>query len=511
MNIEPREYQINVYKNSINRNTLIVLPTGLGKTVIAAMIIEDFLKSGKKSIFMAPTKPLIMQHYETLKSVLSLDDKTIKAFTGEMDSQDRELDWVTGKVFVSTPQVVFNDYRSGIIDIANFDLLVFDEAHRAIGNYAYVDIAREFLQYKRKLIIGLTASPGGNNEKFEEITKNLGIENVIIKSEKDEDVKKYVKDIDIRVIKIPEPQYVETIKKYIMDIERKISEYLNQNGIRTGRSRKEMAQALQNLIQNAKENRSLFSFVRYVTAAIRIDYVLEYLETQGLEIAFDYLMEMEGSEDSGVRRAMSVLRSYQEYGEMKSAFEKASGMGLENPKMKKILDICEQKLSSTDRIIVFTHFRKTSDILLNYLSKRSDKIRAVRFIGQSDRLSDPGLSQEDQRKIIEDFKAGKYNVLIATSIAEEGLDIPDTDVVIFYEAIPSEIRNIQRRGRTGRTRNGEVYILIYENSRDMAYYFRSIAREKEMKRNIENFRSEKNEEIAMKDGKKNVQKSIFDF
>ncbi|MGC8609666.1 MAG: DEAD/DEAH box helicase family protein, partial [Thermoplasmata archaeon] len=417
MRIEPREYQINVYKNSTDKNTLIVIPTGLGKTIIAAMIIEKYFQAGKKSIFMAPTKPLVMQHFETLKSVLDINDKMIKAFTGEMDNMDREVDWVTGKIFVSTPQVVYNDFKSGIIDIANFDLLIFDEAHRSIGNYAYTDIAREFLQYKKKLIIGLTASPGGNNDKFEEVIKNLGIENVIIKSENDEDVKKYVKDIDIKVIKIPEPQYVASIKKYITDIKDKISDYLNKNGIRSGKSRKDLAGALQDLIDRAKENRSLFSFVRYVTAAIRIDYVLEYLETQGIEIAYNYLREMENSEDSGIKRAMGVLKSNTEYPEMISAFEKAITANEENPKMRKVLEICEEKLSSTDRIIIFTHYRKTSDLLLNYLTKRSEKIRGIRFIGQADKLSDPGLSQDNQRQIIDDFKAGKYNVLIATSIA----------------------------------------------------------------------------------------------
>ncbi|BAB60659.1 translation initiation factor eIF4A [Thermoplasma volcanium GSS1] len=511
VNIEPREYQINVYKNSIDKNTLIVMPTGLGKTLIAAMLIEKFFKENKKSIFLAPTKPLVLQHMATLVKVLGLNNNEICAFTGEVDSQERELRWVTGKIFVSTPQVVLNDMKSGIIDITRFDLIVFDEAHRAVGNYAYVDIASEFLEYKKKLIIGLTASPGGEKGRFQEIVKNLGIENVVVKTEKDEDVRKYIKSIEMHLIKLKEPDQCGAIKDLLKSALDSVLKPLKDQGIKVGRTRKDMAESIQNLINRAKEDRSLFPLVRHLTAAIRIDYIIEYIETQGLDVAYQYVKDMEESQDQSIKRAYSMMKSLDDF---RKAIENMKNVlpGYRNPKMMKVLEICQEKVIAGERAIVFTHFRATSDMLLAYLKNSSDKIKPVRFIGQADRGTDVGLSQEEQRQIIEQFRNGTYNVLIATSIAEEGLDIPDTDVVVFYEAVPSEIRFIQRKGRTGRSRSGEVYILVYENSRDMAYYYRSLKKVSMMNRNIMEYRDEhpytKNER---QENSNNGQRTIFDF
>jgi superfamily II DNA/RNA helicase len=94
------------------------------------------------------------------------------------------------------------------------------------------------------------------------------------------------------------------------------------------------------------------------------------------------------------------------------------------------------------------------------------------------------MTQEQQREVLEKLRCGEANVLIATSIAEEGLDIPEVDHVVFYEPVPSEIRYIQRRGRTGRRVAGKVTILIAEDTVDEAFYWSSISRARKMKRII---------------------------
>ena len=102
-------------------------------------------------------------------------------------------------------------------------------------------------------------------------------------------------------------------------------------------------------------------------------------------------------------------------------------------------------------------------------------------MGQASKQHDPGLTQEEQSSILRDFQSGTYNVLVATSIAEEGLDIPSVDFVIFYEPIPSEIRLIQRMGRTARKGFGKVEILIARGTADESHYWVSIARERKMR------------------------------
>ena len=124
-----------------------------------------------------------------------------------------------------------------------------------------------------------------------------------------------------------------------------------------------------------------------------------------------------------------------------------------------------------------------------------ESVRPVRFIGQAGRGEDKGLTQKEQAEIIKKFKEGKYNVLIATSVAEEGLDIPSTDLVVFYEPIPSEIRTIQRRGRTGRKMPGKVSILITKGTPDEGYYWVAKRKEKHMRSELETLRSSLNKEF----------------
>ncbi|GGM68001.1 hypothetical protein GCM10007108_02550 [Thermogymnomonas acidicola] len=488
--IEVREYQVNVFREALRQNTLIVLPTGLGKTVIAAMVAARVLEEGGRVLFMAPTRPLVQQHYRSLSQLLGLSERECSYFTGEVDTGDRRERWVLSRLIVSTPQVVANDIRSGDADISRFSLLVFDEAHRAVGNYAYVSIASSFLEARRRLVLAMTASPGGDREKVEEVKRNLGIERVIIKGESDPDVAPYVKEIEVETITVALPsrarQILYDMRSIYNDL---ISKYRDNPELsKTAINRKALAVKIQELVEKARSgNRALFKVIPYLTATIRLDYAIEYMESQGPEIAYEYLQSLEGSEDPSVQRTVKILHSLPGYTDLLLNLGRVCREGVENPKMEVALRLCEQKIAENpaSRIIVFTHFRKTSETLTRYLNEHSAAIRAVRFVGQSSRGSDEGMSQREQEEIIQRFRDGDFNVLVATSVAEEGLDIPSTDMVIFYEPVPSEIRSIQRRGRTGRTRTGQVKILLYEGSRDRGYYFSSLRKERRMQRNME--------------------------
>lgn len=514
--VEPREYQINLYKESLKQNTLIVLPTGLGKTIVAAMVIAKVMEdTGGKALFLAPTKPLVGQHYETLKKLLSLSEKEISKFTGEVDNEDRLVKWVSSQVVVSTPQVVSNDLRSGAVDLSRFSIIVFDEAHRATGNYAYVYIASLFLEIKPRLILAITASPGGNREKFEEVRKSLGIEKVLIKDETDSDVKDYVNEIKLNVVKIKLPKAVTDISPYLKALCNQLLNKLRSHKILGGStmSRKMLASKIPDLIERARSGeKAVFSLIPYVSAAIRIDYALEYLESQGIEVAYDYINSILESEEKTLKRTASILRNSDNFEAMMSKMKSYMESERANPKMKAALELSEEILieNPDSRIIIFTHFRKTSDILTDYLTNSSRIIKPIRFVGQASKQDDEGMNQKRQAEILSDFRSGKHNVLVATSVAEEGLDIPSTDRVIFYEPVPSEIRSIQRRGRTGRSHAGDVTILLYEDSRDMGYYYSSLRKETRMKTNMRKQGSnEEPVQIQKKVKKDNL--DLFDF
>jgi Fanconi anemia group M protein len=214
---------------------------------------------------------------------------------------------------------------------------------------------------------------------------------------------------------------------------------------------------------------------------------MEYVESQGASVAFEYLKNILESDDNSIKRTARILAKNPVTVELLNSLEKAAVDADSNPKLKKTLQLCDEKISSNpdSRIIVSTHFRKTATIVNAYLEQHSSLLRPVKFVGQASKEGDAGMSQKEQDDILSKFRTNIFNVLVATSVAEEGLDIPSTDLVIFFEPVPSEIRTIQRRGRTGRLRAGDVYILMYSGTRDAGYYYSSRKKEATMGRNIE--------------------------
>ena len=494
--MEPREYQINIFREIWLKNSIVVLPTGLGKTVIAAMAASRTIREGRgKVMFLAPTKPLVDQHFSTMKSLLNLKDKEIFILTGDIDAASREELWNQASVVVCTPQVAWNDLKKEIYSIEKFGLIIFDEVHRAVGNYQYVELAERFLEVRKRMILGLTASPGSSMDKLAEITKSLGIETVKIKTEDDPDVRKYVNDIRINITRIRQPDEVREIHAVLKQIYTETIDKLKKSGLfeHSSISRKNLIEASRDVSERARNGENkLFSIIPYITAAIRIDYALEYLESQGYTIFYNYFNDLIHSEDKSVMRTAAIIEKSQNFNVLKRLIETTDISKVENPKCSIALRICDEAIKKNldSRIIIFTHYRKTSEIVTAYFTEHSSIVRPVRFVGQASHDSDIGLTRSEQHKIIEQFRDGIYNVLVATSVAEEGLDIPATDLVIFYEPVPSDIRTIQRRGRTGRSHAGEVHILTYEGSRDIGYLFSARRKENQMKRNISKLRDE---------------------
>jgi Fanconi anemia group M protein len=220
---------------------------------------------------------------------------------------------------------------------------------------------------------------------------------------------------------------------------------------------------------------------------MKINHAVELAETQGkgaLENYFDKIVK-EGAVKGGSKASRDLVKD--------SRFQQARtflyGMESDHPKLEKIIPVLKtQFLSKPDsRVIVFTHYRDMCDTMTQTLEK-VEGFRPVRFVGQASKGEDIGLNQREQKEIIEKFQSGEHNILVSTSIAEEGLDIPSTDLVVFYEPVPSEIRTIQRRGRTGRRRAGKVIVFVTKNTRDEAYLYSSRKKEMQMRRELDSLR-----------------------
>ena len=234
-------------------------------------------------------------------------------------------------------------------------------------------------------------------------------------------------------------------------------------------------------------NKTLYPLLSYISMIMKVLVAIEYLETQGPATCLEYL---EGIYKSGVERKnrsdMKLSRMREFVDAIIGGREIASNFKI-SPKIKLIGDIVldQIKVNPRSRIIVFTNYRNINIEVYNYLSTLPG-VKPSRFLGQSTKGTDRGMSQKEQIRILEMFRNGEINVLISTQIGEEGLDIPETDLVIFHEAVGSEIRNIQRRGRTGRARPGRVVFLIYEDTMDEGLYYASMAKERKMKTKLKN-------------------------
>lgn len=518
--IIPRKYQEEIFETCIKKNCLVVLPTGLGKTLIALMLtIERMIKfPGEKVVFLAPTKPLAEQHLNFFVKHLPELFASMVLFTGKVKPEQRKKLWENADIIFSTPQCVANDLRKGFYNLQDVCLLVEDEAHRCIKNYDYNYVAQCYKkQAKNQRILGLTASPGSEKQKIVEICKNLSIEQVELRTRESGDVKDYLQELTFKIEKIPFPPEFEEIRQLLKEIFNKYTDELkSRNLLYKFPSKTELITLQKKLGNSLSRGNSHFNILRGMSLcanAIKLQYALELLETQTLQGFYLYMKklfeqsEKSRSKTSGIRRLVKKPQFILAYNKAIELIAQKK----EHPKMEKIKQIIKEAyLKKPDaKTIIFTQYRNTAALISKNLNEDL-QIKTFVFIGQSKKASEGvnmGMSQKEQRKIIEDFSEGKINILCATSIGEEGLDIPEVNKVIFYEPVPSEIRKIQRAGRTARLFPGELIILITKNTRDESFHWASFSREKKMHKTLKDLREEFSQNLS-KNNKTESQKTL---
>ncbi len=493
--VEQRKYQISIAETGKKDSLMVVLPTGLGKTTIALFVLIDRLRKGK-ILFLAPTRPLVEQHSVFLKDVMTLDASRIQTFTGTISADKREKLWDAAKIVVSTPQVIENDLLSNRVSLRDIALLILDECHRAVGNYSYVYIAEKYYeQAKEPRVLGMTASPGSDREKIREICTSLGVKHVESRTEYDHDVAPYVfkKNFEWRSVEVPEE--IKRLKRVLDEVlETRLKELQKLGFIRKkkkGRdvSKTELLQLRRIIeIQLAKwKHADLYKALSLQAEVLKLKHAIELIETQGIFAVRKYFdrLKSEALSKEGSKAAKRLLKDTK-FVDVMSMVASYEG---EHPKLNALVRILQEetRVNPATRIIVFANYRDTAEMIISTLHRLNAEkagIKAVKFIGQASKVGDKGLTQKEQVEIINKFKEGVYNVLVATSVAEEGLDIPATDLVLFYEPIPSAIRSIQRKGRTARKKIGKVIVLIAKGTRDEGYYWLSRSKEQAMRRRI---------------------------
>ncbi|KAK3229964.1 hypothetical protein Dsin_001845 [Dipteronia sinensis] len=479
VNVPVRDYQFNITKTALFANTLVALPTGLGKTLIAAVVMYNYFRwfQDGKIVFAAPSRPLVMQQIEACHNIVGIPQEWTIDMTGQISPTRRAYFWKTKRVFFVTPQVLEKDIQSGTCLVKYLVCLVIDEAHRALGNYSYCMAVRELMSVPVQLrILALTATPGSKQQTIQLIIDNLHISTLEYRNENDDDVSRYVHNRKTELMEVAMGQDAAEISNLLLDIICPYVNRLSSYGLLQNRDCQTLSPI--DLLSSREKFRKApppdlphikFGEVEaYFGALITLYHIRRLLSGHGIRPAFEMLEEK--LKQGSFARFMSkneIIRK------VKLLMQQSLSHGAPSPKLSKMLEVLVDHFKTKDpkhsRVIIFSNFRGSVRDIMSTLANIGNLVKATEFIGQSSGKTLKGQSQKVQQAVLEKFRAGEYNVIVATSIGEEGLDIMEVDLVICFDANVSPLRMIQRMGRTGRKHDGRVVVLACEGSELKGY------------------------------------------
>lgn len=474
-----RDYQFSIVKNSLFNNTLVALPTGLGKTFIAATVMLNFHRWTKKSkiVFVAPTKPLVAQQIDACYSIAGIPRSETTLLTGETPPLLRSSEWDQRRVFFMTPQTLLNDISHGYADPKSIVLLVIDEAHRAVGEYAYAKVTKLIRRFSKSLrVLALTATPGSKVETVQEVIDNLGISHCEIRTEDSIDIQQYVHHRNIEQVVLDPSFEMAHVCELFTKALKPLVDKLSAQNIYYGRS--PMSLTAYGLMQAQKEwfatrGRSANQGVQFMMRAIfsvltSLAHSIKLLNYHGIKPFYDNLVDMrdeqedKGGKGSKYKRQLLEDKNFQEMMSTIERWLRTEGF-VGHPKLTALADhVLNHFMDSGEatRVIVFSEYRDSAEDIVRTLNKHRPLVKASIFVGQADGKRGEGMKQAQQIQTIDRFRKGDFNVLVATSIGEEGLDIGQVDLIVCYDSSASPIRMLQRMGRTGRKRAGNIVLLL---------------------------------------------------
>jgi ERCC4-related helicase len=480
-----RDYQFNIVQRGLFNNLLVALPTGLGKTFIAATIMLNWFRWTTESqiVFVAPTKPLVSQQVEACFNIAGIPRSETTMLTGGVAPALRAEEWKEKRVFFMTPQTLLNDLKHGYADPKKIVLLVVDEAHRATGAYAYVEVVSFLRRFNQSFrVLALTATPGADVEAVQKVIDGLDISRVEIRTENSMDICSYVhqRKIEKHVFQNSEEMemcmelYSQALQPLVNTVAG-LNAYWSKNPLDL--TPFGCTQARQKWFKEAghNANQGVKSTVNTVfTILASISHAMDLLKYHGIGPFYVKLREFK---DDAARTKSKYRRQVLDSDAFKKLMVRLDGWVADDtfvghPKLEFLQqvildhfvnagngDIADGAPPSQTRIMVFAHFRDSAEEINRILKRHQPMIRPRVFVGQASGKNSEGMSQKDQLEAIEKFKQGTFNTLIATSIGEEGLDIGEVDLIICYDSKASPIRMLQRMGRTGRKREGRIVML----------------------------------------------------
>ena len=359
--VKALKYQIDIYKEITDiagpdfyKNWGIVLPTGTGKTYIA-MLLADFFYEVGAILMMAPTNPLLQQHYKTFRQCLRFPDE-VHLVSGGNPKKRNEI-WDQNGIFLATPQTVLEDLKHGRLrfDKRIFSMVICDEAHlAAAGKYAYCEISQYALHHKVK-VIAMTASPGNEGKRYR-IKKNLNLGKWIIKTEKDEDIKEHTHPKE----EIPR---VDALPKDLDEMRIRIEKHLKEKATYFHRynyrvkpdtilRRKDLKVLRANIV--AKGRPAMWQPLKMYSIYSKWLYLYEVLMTENYESALRYMEKLQ-EEAVGKSRisAVAEMCSGLLFQWVKKRLKRLVSQNKLHPKSKALLELLDYIWKPGYSIVIF--------------------------------------------------------------------------------------------------------------------------------------------------------------
>ena len=486
-----REYQYSIVARALYHNTLVALPTGLGKTFIAATVMLNWFRwtTDTQIVFVAPTKPLVSQQVKACFEIAGIPHSATTMLTGGIPPGIRAEEWRSKRVFFMTPQTIVNDLKTGICDPKKLVLLVVDEAHRATGGYAYVEVVKFLHRFNQSFrVLALTATPGASIEAVQEVIDGLGISRIEIRTEESIDIRQYVHSRKVESVLFENSQEMIMIMDLFSNALKPVLDKLNGMNAYWARDPCTLTpygcnQARikwMNSDPGRNSNMGVKGMVNTIFSVLAsLAHGMELLKFHGIGPFFHKILGFrDGDSEKGGKYRKQII-DCKDFQLMMSRIQQwiNDPTFVGHPKLDYLQNIVLRHFVNADervgasnpsntRIMVFAHYRDSAEEIARVLKRNDPMIRPHVFVGQANSKGSDGMDQKTQLEIIKKFQDGTYNTLVATSIGEEGLDIGEVDLIICYDASASPIRMLQRMGRTGRKRAGNIVVLLMKGKEE---------------------------------------------
>uniref|UniRef100_A0A8C9W7I0 FA complementation group M n=1 Tax=Scleropages formosus TaxID=113540 RepID=A0A8C9W7I0_SCLFO len=483
-----REYQLKISGAALFHNTLVCLPTGLGKTFIASVVMYNFYRwypSGR-IVFMAPTKPLVAQQIEACFRVMGIPQDHMAELTGSTQARSRRDLWRSRRVFFLTPQVMVNDLSRQTCPADQVKCVVIDEAHKALGNHAYCQVVKELAKQTRQFrVLALSATPGGDIKAVQQVISNLLISHIELRSEESPDIQAHCHQRSLEKIVVPLGDSLASYQARYLQVLEKFMGRLTQMGVLPKRDLRFLTKYQLILAREQFRSNPHPHIVGAHQGVLEGDFALcislchgyELLLQMGLRSLFLFTQSiMDGTKEMArARNELQRTKPFMDlYHELEALFSKPSA-GADvpfvygHPKLQKLEEVVLQHFQTT-RVMIFSSFRESVQEIAAMLNRHAPLIRVMTFMGQASAGKGVrGFTQKEQLEVVRRFRDGGFNTLVSTCVGEEGLDIGEVDLIVCFDAQKSPIRLVQRMGRTGRRRQGRIVVILAEGREERTY------------------------------------------